>query len=158
MSLKALPQVGFIGNSCPGGSGGAVPVDKIVYFETDWNTNFSELRVRSIPGTGSHRFPFSVPNDFSLPLEAYIEALPLADFTDEDIDLISEYAGQGENFQTHAETNTTGVYSGLAQKWGKLDVSSVLSSLSASDVGGLQVDHNSIGTTVYYGRLVLRYR
>jgi len=147
----------FIGDLVPGGAGGGSAGAKTVYFETDWNANYSNLRIRSIAGTGGHRFPFSIPPDFSNLVEAYIESLPANTFTDQDIDLASEYAGQGENYQTHAETDTASVYSGVGNQWGKLDLSSVLSALSPGDIGGVFVDHNGIGTTVYYGRLVIRY-
>jgi len=149
-------QNGILGNLPPGGA--PESNEKTVYFETDWNSNYSNLRVRSIAGTGGHRFPFSVPPDFSELVEGYIESLPGGSFTDQDIDLASEYAKDGENYQTHAELDDTSAYSGVANQWGKLDLSSVLSSLEAGDMGGVFVDHNAIGTTVYYGRLVLRYK
>lgn len=155
--MTLLPESGLvIGNLPPGGT---PPVnEKIVYFETDWNSNNSNLRVRSIGGTGAHRFPFSIPADFNELVEVYLESLPANSFTDQDIDLSSEYAAIGENFQTHAELDDTSVYSGVGNQWGKLDLSSVLSALASGDIGGVFVDHKGIGTTVFYGRLVLRYK
>lgn len=148
--------VGVIGDQAPGGA--PASNEKVAYFETDWNANFSQLRVRSIAGTGGHRFPFTVPPDYNETIEVYLEGLANATFTDQDIDLASEYAAIGENFQTHAEIDNTSVFSMTGQQWNKLDLSSVLTALSAGDIGGVFVDHNGIGTTVYYGRLVLRYK
>lgn len=143
---------GFIGDLPPGADG-----IKTAYFETDYNANIGDIRTRSILTVGNHRFPFTVPPDFSVFVEAYIERIPAASFAGKPITLESDYALIGESFQTNSELDNTTLYSGTVNQWGKLDLSTVLSNLQAGHIGGVTVTHVVVGTTVYYGRLVLRY-
>ena len=148
----------FIGNLVPGGAGGADAGEKTAYFEPDYNAAYGEYRTRSIASTGAHQFSFSVPDDFGELISLAIEGIPIGDFTDQDIDLLSNYHGEGENYQVHSESNTTGVYSGLTNIGFDLDISSVFSSLSPGDRCGVDVDHNGIGITVHYMQVKMVYR
>lgn len=148
----------FIGNLTPGGAGGAGAGERTVFFNPDFNAAYGEYRTRSIAGIGGHQFSFSVPDDFGELISLGIEAIPIGNFTDQDIDLVSNYHGEGENYQIHSESNITGIYSGVAGVGFDLDISSVFSDLSPGDRCGVFVDHNGIGTTIHYLQVKMVYR
>lgn len=151
-----MPSV-FIGNQAPGGGGGELPIKEVV-FAPLFNGSYGVVKTRSIAGAGDEDFSFTIPDDFNELVSLHIEQLPINTFTDESIELTSNYGKDGENYQTHVELDSTGVYSGVAAVWGDLDLSSVFSSLGAGDRCGVEIDHNAIGTTVHYKHIHLRYK
>ena len=123
----------------------------------DYNALLGHYRTRSIAGTGSHHFNFSVPADFGSLVELYLVGSPLATFAAQDIDLNSSYGSVGESTTQHTEVDTVSTFSMTSGQWNKLDLSSVFSSLAVGDHCGVQIDHNAIGTTVHYKAVVMRY-
>jgi hypothetical protein len=130
---------------------------KEAFFLADPSGNLGDLRVRAVAGTGGHRFDFSIPQDFSALVSIELLGFPNANFVNQNIDLYSDYAAEGQLYSTHSETDTTSVYSMTQNTLYALDLSSVLTQLAAGDVGGVFVDHLAIGTTVNYLGIRLRY-
>ena len=77
-----------------------------------------------------------------------------------DIDLTSDYcqtSGEAANFHTESDTATTYDFSGASGQLIELDLTSVLTSLTGGDHGGVQVKHNSIGGSMHYFGIRVRY-
>lgn len=131
-----------------------------VFYEVDHDGNLSVYRVQNVAATGSWNFTWRVPFDFDklVALHCIFIAGNNAEGTGKDIDLESMYHHTGEVLNIHNEVDTTSTYTlpGLGVG-GLLDVSSVYSSLSADDECGLNVDHNSIGGSLHYIGIILRY-
>lgn len=121
------------------------------------NTNFNNYRARSLGGGGNWRFIFSTPVDFSSLVSLELIAIAGGTVASADIDLLSEYGAPGQSFNAHAETNTTITFALTNNQFVAMDISSVFTSLAAGDHAGLFVDHQGIGTTVYYLGTRLRY-
>lgn len=135
------------------GSGG----EATRYFCVEPNADYGDYRTRSLGSTGAHRFSFQVPGDFSSLTSLELIGIPTNDITSEDIDMDSDYAGEGENYQQHSETDQSKTFSATADQISKFDISSVFSSLSAKDVCGLFWNHKSIGATVRYLAIKMVY-
>lgn len=128
---------------------------------TDYNANLGNIRTREIGGTGAHRFTFSIPSDFvslvSCDLIGIISTGAAG--SGRDIDLSSDYGAIGEAYNIHTESDTTTTYdfTGKANQYASIDISTVLSSLSAGDFVGVFVDHNAIGGSIDYIGIKLIY-
>jgi len=142
-------------------SGGGSPVKERFYIATDYNSNLGDFRNRSVGSAGNYNFTFSIPNDFIslVSIEAVGIVSSGAAQTNRNIDLSSDYASIGENFQQHSETNTTILYdlSGKSNQLVGLDVSSVFSQIVAGDFCGLNINHITIGGSIEYIGIRLRY-
>lgn len=128
---------------------------KELWFGTDYNANLGNIRVRSVAATGAYRFSFHIPNDFvTLVSCTAIGVISSgAAGAGKDIDLTSDYGAFGEAYNFHTESDTTTVYdfTGKANQWDEaIDLSVVLSNLSAGDSVGIQIDHNGIGGAISY--------
>jgi len=148
------------------GAGGWVLEDKStgatkeIFYFADLASNDGAYRVRNILTNGSFRFDFKVPHDFTslvtLALVGWPE--PGAAGAGKDIDLTSEYGSVGELRNNHSESDVGSTYNlGATDVIFELDISGVFSSLAAGDYAGLLVSHNSIGGTVHYLGIRLRY-
>ena len=129
----------------------------------DYSANNGDYRVRSVGGSGSHRFDFTVPDDFNTLVSIGLVAFPAAGATGagKDIDLDSEYGNLplGETKNNHTESDTTSTFTiPAADVLFELDVSSVFSiGLQAGDTAGVFVDHNGIGGSIFYFAIRLVY-
>jgi hypothetical protein len=61
-----------------------------------------------------------------------------------DIDLSSEYGHTGEQFDANSEVDLTPTYAWIDGEITELDVSSVLTGISANDTVGFVLDNNSV--------------
>lgn len=124
------------------------------------SSNDAEFRVRNIAGTGTFRFNFPVPLDFAALTSVELVGWPSAGAggTGKDIDLASSYGAIGQDRATHTETDTTTTYNtGTQDVIFALDLSPVFSAIAAGDFCGVQVDHNSVGGSIMYIGIRLRY-
>jgi hypothetical protein len=137
----------------------AIPLS--VFYGVDSSANLGDYRVRAIGTTGSYRFTFNIPNDFTslTKLVMIISPTSGAAGSGKDIDLSSNYGSVGEAQNEHSESDTTTTYdfTGDADKFVELDISIVFSSIAAGDICGLFVDHKGTGGTINYFGVRLDY-
>jgi hypothetical protein len=100
---------------------------------------------------------FSVPDDFVSLVSVYAVMIPGATNAAANIDLASDYAGIGEVYNFHSESNIASTYPLTINVMTALDLSSVFSTLSAGDLCGVHITHNTIGATAYYLGVKLSY-
>lgn len=81
---------------------------------------------------------FHIPHDFNSITEAVVLINPLATATHR-FDITSNYAAVGEAFDTHSGSDLNHDFSMTALQFYEIDVSGVLSSLSAGDYGGIKL-------------------
>jgi len=117
-----------------------------VYFPVDWSSVYNGYKVRQIAGTSNENFTFIIPSDFnnlvSLKLLGIVSAG--ASGSGKSISLTSYYAGEGEDYTEHTETDTdTYELASAGNMIGTLDLSVVFNDLSAGDICNVNVDHNA---------------
>jgi hypothetical protein len=136
-------------------------VSKTLFIPADHDANLGDYRVRSVPGTGAHRFNVMFPTDLTTLNECKLVGIPSAAAagSGKDIDLLSDYGAIGELYNQHSESDTTTTYdfTGKTDKLVQIDLMPVLSAVAAGDLAGIQVDHNSIGGSMFYLGIVMRY-
>jgi len=139
---------------------GVVPSKtKIAYFKVgDYNTNIGNYRARSLATSGSYRFVFNIPYDFSTLTKIVMEGIPTGTNATADIDLTSDYAKLGEAYNFNTQSDTTSTYNiPTANAIYELDISTVFSSIEAGDTCGVFVDHSAIGMTINYLGIKIYY-
>jgi len=109
----------------------------------------------SVNGTGN--VEFRIPDDFSSIVGIDVVIIPGGTDAATDIDLNSDYAGVGELFNAHSESNTTITYNLTINQIAELDVSSVFTSVAANDMCGLELDANNVTGGFLILGLRLRY-
>ena len=129
---------------------------------TDYSANDGNFRVRQIGANGSHRFSFSIPEDFNnaVSLELIGQPESGADGAGKDIDIFSEYGVLGEAFDTNVESDTTTLYD-LTGTFGQtiavIDLFPIVSNIAAGQEIGFLIDHKGIGGAIDYLRIKLAY-
>ena len=113
-------------------------------------TSIGDYVAVSVASNAGVRLSFAFPPNFASLVSLDIYGIPNSSFTDQDIDLTSDYAAPGELYNAHEQTDITSVYSGVINTIWNLNAAGVFSGAAANDVGGLYVKHNGIGATVYY--------
>jgi hypothetical protein len=138
---------------------GAIVISK--FFVADPNGNLGDFRSRGIGGASGHRFTFQVPLEAKMVVSAELKGVVQvgADGVNKDIDIYSDYASEGEVYNIHSESDTTTLYDliGLTDKIWSLDLMSILSELASGDFVGIFVDHKTIGGTIDYLGIELKY-
>ncbi len=81
---------------------------------------------------------FHIPHDFNSITEAVVILNPLTTATHR-FDIISDYAAVGEAYNTHSGSDLNHDFSMTALQFYEIDVSGILSSLSADDYGGIKL-------------------
>ncbi len=118
---------------------------------------YGDYRVE-LTGTGATiRFTFYIPPDYSSLDEC--KAIGIPDFTSSgnDIDLDSNYGGNGQLYNNASETQSTNTYSFTTDQMSSIDISPVLSGISGGKTIGILVDHNGIGGNINYLGLIFSY-
>ena len=128
-------------------------------FYPAWGTisNIGAFAVVSVGANSQTFMTFHIPGDFVSLVTANIVAIPVATFTNQNIDLFTDYGAAGEAYNTHSESDITSVYSGTANVLLRLNLNAILTQISAGDFVGVEVDHNAIGTTIGYLGVELEY-
>jgi hypothetical protein len=132
--------------------------EKYVFFEPLYNNTYGTYRTRSVAATGVMNASFQVPEDFNKLIELFIEYVAVTGLVDADIDLASNYAKTGENYQQHVETDTLSTYTCPSNIWCEMDLTPVFSDIEAGDHCGIQINQSIVGSTVHYKHIVMRYK
>jgi len=84
---------------------------------------------------------------------------PGAASTLRNIDFTTNYSSLGEDYQTHVQTDTASTYdlSGTGDQLYSFDLTSLFSNITAGDLCGIYVKHNSIGNSIYYLGVSISY-
>ena len=100
---------------------------------------------------------FMFPHDFHTIVELVLISLPTDTDATTDIDLESDYAANGETYNTHTGTDTASTYALTANKITEIDISGLFASATAGDYAGLRItvkqvfdDFNVIGIRLRY--------
>ncbi|KKM93162.1 hypothetical protein LCGC14_1211260 [marine sediment metagenome] len=88
---------------------------------------------------------FHIPHDFNSITEAVVLINPIATATHR-FDIISDYAAVGEAYETHSGSDLNHDFSMTALQFYEIDVSGILSSLSADDYGGIMLSGDATNT------------
>lgn len=134
------------------------PGIKTVWFDGDFDADDGDRRVRNVVTDGSHRFNFYVPEDFASLVSIDILGYSVGAISAQSINLYSDYAAVGEASNQHSESDTSNTLTTTAGQIFEMDLSSVFSSLNAGDHCGVLIDHQTIGTTIRYLGIRLRYQ
>lgn len=102
-------------------------------------------------------FTFYAPRDFGTIVAAYLVSIPQATFTNQDVDLYTQYGTIGEAYNQHSASDTTSTRSGTINVFNQYDITTLLANLTAGDYVGVYIDHNAIGATVLYLGIRLVY-
>ena len=113
-------------------------------------TNKGSYATISVGSNGALNISFEFPEDYVSLVSLEVTGIPAGTFVNQDIDFLSQYAAGGELFNTHAQSSTTGLYSGTVDVLFDADISSLFTSAAAGDHAGIQIDHNAIGTSILY--------
>jgi hypothetical protein len=119
---------------------------------TDYNFDHGDYRVRQVGTNGAFNFTFRVPFNFaSLVLLELVAVNSAATPGAQSIDLFSDYGmlGQASNFFSESDLTQTPVVPAVNFLF-SYDISSVFSSLAASQFCGLMIDHNAVGGAIDY--------
>jgi len=132
----------------------------IFFLATDYSTTYGDFRTRRNASAGAHEWSFPVPPDFDELVSC--EAIGIYNGTggsDKQIDFYSDYGAEGEDYNNHDESDigTLFDFTGKSDKIIAIDVSGVLSALSAGDYVGLTIDHKGIGDSIDYIYIKLVY-
>jgi hypothetical protein len=122
------------------------------------NSLIGEYNTASIPKNSSGNISFTVPRDLIILTSLDLIGIPETTQTGANIDLSSTYAGTGEVYNNHAETDTVITYDLVAGVLNELDISSVFSELAGGDKCGLGIVHNSLSGKIDYLGVRLIYR
>ncbi len=132
-----------------------------IFIPTDHDANLGNHRVQNISGAGSHRFEFQVPIDFAGVNSIKLYGAPSsgAAGSGKDIDLFSDYAGIGEIYNTHSQSDTTSTYdlTGFTDKIFGFDIQPLFTDIQPSDFCGIFIDHKSIGGAIKYFGIIFIY-
>lgn len=103
------------------------------------------------------QFTVRFPSDLTTILRLICVGIPNGTFTNQDIDITSDYALAGQVFNTNQGSDTTSLYSGTINTLFELSIASIFPGVVANQYGGCTVKHNAIGTTIGYIGIWLEY-
>ena len=156
-SDTALPTEKAVKTYVDGGTGRT----REVFYPADLNGTLGDFRVRTIALNSSFNFNFFVPDDFATLTELVLVGIPSAGAagSGKDIDLNSDYGAIGQSRTTHSESDTATTYdfTGDTDNFVEIDISGVYSALAAGDYAGLLLKHNSLGGSISYLGIRLKY-
>ncbi len=140
-----------------------VPESKCISFDSGGTSIDGNHRLLVIASTGNDNIGFIVPVDFvslvSLELIGYaIDGTAFG--ASKDIDLVSEYALDGElrNNTTESDTVTTYTAGSALKEWFEWDISGVFSSIAAEDRCSLNIEHKTdVGGNIGYLGIEMTY-
>lgn len=92
---------------------------------------------------GTANIEFLVPINYASTFGAHICVIP-GGTVDADIDLDSDYGTVGELYDAHSESDTTSTFPFVLNTIGVIDISSVLSSVTAGDMVGVKFSNNGV--------------
>ena len=120
------------------------------------NANLGDFGVKQNLSGSSAFIEFKCPHDFTSITSAEVIIIPAANDATADIDVTSDYGADGEAYNTHSGSDTASTYNLTANQIFGVDVSGILSSLSANDFVGIKFINNEINVANVIG-FRLRY-
>ena len=120
-------------------------------------TEVGDFNTVSVGSNSSINISLFFPIDFASLVSLDVIGIPSSSFTNQDIDLTSDYGAAGELYNNHQGSNTTGLYSGTINQLFTLSEASLFASAAAGDYAGIMINHNSIGASIRYLGCRLRY-
>ena len=143
-------------------SGNLTGITKEVFYPVETSGNAGNFRTRRVGATGNQNFNTIIPDDFVSLVS--VEAVGIVSGAgtsgiDKDIDLASNCVGATDLYTSNSVTDTTSTYTISDQNtvW-EMNISSVFSNISAGDYCGINIDHNSIGGSIDYLGIKLKYK
>lgn len=130
---------------------------KTKVFDVTQNAFQGDLGVLEITTSGADSVTFCIPADYHETVSLVLLIIPENTDASADVDLTSDYGGDGEAYNVHSESNTTIEYGWTANQHFEADISSVFTSLAAGDICGLKWDNNVTGI-VNLVKVKLEYR
>jgi hypothetical protein len=127
------------------------------FFQMETASNYGNYRTRALGTGGTFNFNFVVPNDFVSLVSLEAIGIPNTSFTTKNIRFASNYGQVGELYTIHSETDNAKNYSGVQNVLLAVDISSVFTALAAGDMCGVNILHVTLGTTIDYLGIRLRY-
>lgn len=118
---------------------------------------YSPYATDAVGTTASGLFSFELPPDFGTLDTADVHVIPAATGTTLDIDIIVNWAGDGELYNANSSADTTSTYDFVQDTVFEFDITSLLTSVGAHDIVGVEFKHNTIGQTAYYVVLHVAY-
>lgn len=128
------------------------------FFMPNHDSTYGNFSTKSIEANSEGYISFPVPSGFGELISADLICISTDTISDVDIDIDSAFGAVGEDKGTHTESDTASVYSFTADEISKIDISGILSGITAGDFGGIHIDHNAIGATMHYIAIRLKYK
>lgn len=100
---------------------------------------------------------FKIPHDFTSIVSAEIWLFSDANDAAWDVDISSVYAAVGEGYTTHTETDTATTYNFTSLEIEVIDISGILTNISADDVVGIELENNDAAGDLYVLGIRFRY-
>jgi hypothetical protein len=124
---------------------------------TPASTIVGNLGAHPVDGVGqaaTGRMGFHVPDNFGTLVACKVMFFPTAGSAGagKNIDITTEYCGDGEIYNQHTATDNTTLYdfTGRANIRTEIDIAPLLGLLSPDDQVGIQVSHNAVGGNINY--------
>lgn len=130
--------------------------NKVIFLSgTNYDGNEGNYRIKALAATGAQRFAFYMPDELNsiVSFKAIGIVSAGAAGASRDIDLSSDYGtiGEASNQHTESDTGSTYDYTGKSGQLAEvLDLTAVLSLVSAGDYMGIFIDHKGIGGSIDY--------
>lgn len=128
----------------------------IPYFIDTFNNSTKDpYPARSTGGSASTFIGFRLPSDFGNITELKIPVIPNGTIVAEDIDVTINSNVDGTLFTVNSVVDTTSTFSFTVDEIGTIDLLTLFNTLPPAALVpganvGIEIDHNGIGTTLYY--------
>jgi hypothetical protein len=137
-------------------------IKKEIFYPAETSANLGNFRVRTIAGGGNFNFNFYIPVDlFVLESAAAVGIVSGAGATGtgKDIDIKINCGSSSDAYNNYSQSYTNSTYTipTINILW-ELDLTNILSNLTAGDYCGLNIGHNGIGGSIGYIGIKLEYR
>jgi len=131
---------------------------KQIFYVAEPDANYGNYRVQSMLSGGTQRFTVAIPCDFNTLSHIKLLFTPTSTIAGgQTVDLHSDYAKIGENYQFHSEDSLSVPINGVADSVCELDLSSVTSAIEGSDIVGIYLILNGIGTAIKVFGIEIEY-
>jgi len=133
-----------------------------IFISAETNGIYNNYRTRNLGAAGNFSFNFSIPSDFYSLVACYVQGFVSAGAAgaNKNIDISVEYnSGNGQLYNQFTASDTATLYNltGLTNRLYNLPITSLLTSLVADSVGGINVKHTALGGSIDYIGLLLIY-
>jgi len=154
---KFLKDDGTWGTPAGGGNGATKEFFAPATYGTRMRqrANFAGAEINDVDEDGF--CTFRIPNDFSSVVTAELIVVPMATQAAANWDIYSSYAGDGENYNLHNESDTTTTYDATLSVQRSIDISGILSSIVVDDLVGIRLVQKTAGHDVFVFGVRFKY-